>query len=353
MLVLPINIERAYFDTITKACYNLHLVQIFVRLTLGLSRQERENLKREYSTAPAVNSLVSNMGHVVSIMEKSGLYANPLEEEVDITEELLGLEPSELEASAQELALPFLRVASLIRHYVLYQDLPVIPEEKVEFSSLMKFLDLAKADDSSANVCQGLNWFHAKREMGVEEAPDNEIDMWCANFVPLIQRNCGQAKKLLQVNLLWRQPSLLRVPKNYDEIFQFYHKRKCNYCGNVPKDPTVCLMCGTMVCLKEVCCKVQIGDQGICETVKHSWDCGGGTGIFLAVNSSTIVVIRGKRACIWGSIYLDVFGEEDKELKRGKPLYLHAERYHLLEQQWKTHKFDHTSRKWVMHRDTI
>ena len=54
---------------------------------------------------------------------------------------------------------------------------------------------------------------------------------------------------------------------------------------------------------------------GVCETVNHSVECGGGTGIFLAVNSSTIVVIRGKRACIWGSIYLDKFGEEDKELK--------------------------------------
>ena len=61
------------------------------------------------------------------------------------------------------------------------------------------------------------------------------------------------------------------------------------------------------------------------ETVRHASDCGGGTGIFLAVNSSTIVVIRGKRACIWGSIYLDMFGEEDKELKyvsRERVIYL-------------------------------
>ena len=28
-----------------------------------------------------------------------------------------------------------------------------------------------------------------------------------------------------------------------------------------------------------------------------------------------VQVIRGKRACIWGSIYLDAFGEEDRELK--------------------------------------
>ena len=54
----------------------------------------------------------------------------------------------------------------------------------------------------------------------------------------------------------------------------------------------------------------------VCETVRHSLECGGGTGIFLSVkNSSHIIVVRGKRACIWGSIFLDNFGEEDKELK--------------------------------------
>jgi len=44
-------------------------------------------------------------------------------------------------------------------------------------------------------------------------------------------------------------------------------------------------------------------------------ECGGGTGMFLVVTSSSVVVIRGKRACLWGSVYLDAFGEEDRELK--------------------------------------
>ena len=87
-------------------------------------------------------------------------------------------------------------------------------------------------------------------------------------------------------------------------------------------------------------------------------------------------VIRGKRACIWGSIYLDAFGEEDRELKcddklstnfkfqifnnlsnffarRGKPLFLNMERYQLLETQWLAHRFDHTNRKWIWHRDQL
>ena len=50
--------------------------------------------------------------------------------------------------------------------------------------------------------------------------------------------------------------------------FQYYHKRKCVICKRVPKDPTVCLMCGTFLCLRGTCCKKSPTDP--CETVKHS-----------------------------------------------------------------------------------
>ena len=98
------------------------------------------------------------------------------------------------------------------------------------------------------------------------------------------------AKQSLKLHLSWKQPSFLRVPKNYEQIlevnitydiaffyldvylsylnlslnllYQFYHKRKCKGCDRVPKDPTVCLMCGTMVCLKETCCRQTNSNNG-------------------------------------------------------------------------------------------
>ena len=39
--------------------------------------------------------------------------------------------------------------------------------------------------------------------------------------------------------------------------------------------------------------------------------------------------------------------------RRGKPLFLHEKRYQLLEHQWVSHKFDHTYKRWVPHRDSI
>lgn len=42
--------------------------------------------------------------------------------------------------------------------------------------------------------------------------------------------------------------------------------------------------------------------------------------MYLLVNSSIVVVIRGPRATLWGSVYLDEHGEEDRDLKY---VYLH------------------------------
>lgn len=67
---------------------------------------------------------------------------------------------------------------------------------------------------------------------------------------------------------------------------------------------------------REPCCRRQ--ETSNFEAVQHSIECGAGTAVLLAVYSTSIIVIRGKRACLWGSVYLDSFGEEDRDLKRGK-----------------------------------
>lgn len=53
----------------------------------------------------------------------------------------------------------------------------------------------------------------------------------------------------------------------------------------------------------------------MCEAVAHAQECGAGTGVFLVITSTYIIVIRGHRACLWGSLYLDDFEEEDRDLK--------------------------------------
>jgi hypothetical protein len=48
---------------------------------------------------------------------------------------------------------------------------------------------------------------------------------------------------------------------------------------------------------------------------QHAMECGYGTAIFLILMSSSVFVIRGDKASVWGSVYLDEFGEEDIDLR--------------------------------------
>ena len=159
-----------------------------------------------------------------------------------------------------------------------------------------------------------------------------------------------QKQKLLRSRpIVLQRPSLLRLPPTYDQLFLFYHQRVCKKCNKHPKEPCICLVCGTLICMREGCCR----SNTTLEAVSHAEACGAGTAVYLAVNSSAVIVIRGKKACVWGSVYLDSHGEEDRDLKRGKPLFLSKQRFWFLEQQWLTHSFDHTSKRWVWHKDTL
>ena len=233
-----------------KACYNLCIVQILVRLTCGLSKKERSGLESDHRREPTARKLSSYLGYVVLAMGSAGLYRGADGTDQSGSLDLDGLDIVDLEASAQELAMPFLRIASLVKHYVFERELPAIVEDALEFAALVEFLELLHprqrplADDgggdveametetqspmaiqatsttaSGASVVDGLNWF--RPEPGEEEgAGQLEMDLWLQEFLPHVTRNCGKAQQLLQVNLLWRQPVLLKVPKNYDDIFQ-------------------------------------------------------------------------------------------------------------------------------------
>lgn len=49
--------------------------------------------------------------------------------------------------------------------------------------------------------------------------------------------------------------------------------------------------------------------------LQHAKKCGSGTSVILDINASIVAIIRGKRATLWGSVYLDEHGEEDRDLK--------------------------------------
>lgn len=53
------------------------------------------------------------------------------------------LSPAHLESQMQQESLPFLRVAALLKHYLLQAELPAIHDPDLEFGTLVRYLDLA------------------------------------------------------------------------------------------------------------------------------------------------------------------------------------------------------------------
>lgn len=68
--------------------------------------------------------------------------------------------------------------------------------------------------------------------------------------------------------------------------------------------------------------------------------CGAGTGVFLLIRKTTVLLQRSAHQASWPSPYLDAFGEEDTEMHRGKPLYLNEERYAALTHMVASHGLD-------------
>ncbi|XP_058830609.1 E3 ubiquitin-protein ligase Ubr3 [Topomyia yanbarensis] len=354
ILLAPLHLEQVYFTCIVKVMYNLLYYQIVLQLCTQLTEDDCDQLLEKYSSGgdsppavvrekgiPCVGAamafLLANLDRCRRIRLETGtgtpngatvLSPRPLD---------LGV----LEKDLQRMCLPFLRVAALLRHHIYHSEIPEIPGPHWEFSRLVYYLELV-------TVSMDLDKFNASKALCF--IPGSELELpkfWCDQLALSTYESIRPL--VLTQHMEWQQPKLLRLPREYERLFTYYHEQPCLKCQNVPKESSICLLCGTIVCLKQACCK----EQDCCEAVRHSIICGGGTGIFLMVTSTYIIIIRGRRACLWGSLYLDDYDEEDRDLKRGKPLYLSEDRFNLLESQWLSHRFAHTKHTWVWHRDSL
>uniref|UniRef100_A0A8C2JY02 E3 ubiquitin-protein ligase n=1 Tax=Cyprinus carpio TaxID=7962 RepID=A0A8C2JY02_CYPCA len=310
ILTMPQPLRKEHFTCVVKVLYSLQYTQALAALSVRFSPEER----LAWSNTGAAKKVPQ-----ITDQKTFSDLLQPIISDFKLSSSVWS--PQSIEFSLQQFCLPFLRLSCLLQHHLYGDSLPGCLVEE-EFSLLAGCLGLAGSAQSSAACLE-----------------------WNVNALDLISQWCSEVISLLVQDPQWAAPRLLHLPDNYNTIFQYYHRKSCTSCGKTPKDPALCLVCGAFVCLKGQCCK----QQGVCECVLHSQHCGAATGIFLLINASVIIIIRGHRFCLWGSVYLDAHGEEDRDLRRGKPLYLCEERYRVLEQQWVSHTFDHINKRWGPH----
>ncbi|XP_063285782.1 E3 ubiquitin-protein ligase UBR3 isoform X4 [Pelobates fuscus] len=345
VLTMPQPLHKEHFICIVKVLYTLMYTQAVIAFTLKLRAEEREawresgsSMKSSYASGQSWEALLS---HVISELSAGKVYQEEESEDATMMSSAVWSSQS-VEHYLQQFCLPFLRITTLLQHHLFGVDIPSCQEED-EFAVLSTCLGLLPSS------FQALHPFNSASCLDWPAPALDLISQWCLEITLFSDQHPDQVNVLLVQDTKWDLPRLLQLPEIYNTIFQYYHRKSCSVCSKVPKDPALCLVCGTFVCLKELCCK----QHNYSECVLHSQNCGAGTGIFLLINASVIIIIRGHRFCLWGSVYLDTHGEEDRELRRGKPLYISKERYGALEQQWVSHTFDHINKRWGPHYNSL
>ncbi|XP_029972547.1 E3 ubiquitin-protein ligase UBR1 isoform X2 [Salarias fasciatus] len=163
---------------------------------------------------------------------------------------------------------------------------------------------------------------------------------------PLLQRWCSSPAvtralkgRTPALRLPRRRNRLVDLPEDYSALLnQASHFQCPKSADDERKHPTLCLICGAMLCSQSSCCLSQLDGEDVGACTAHAAACGAGVGMFLRIRECEIVLMASKtRGSTYPSPYLDDYGETDPHLGRGNPLHLCAERYRKLNQLWQQH----------------
>ncbi|XP_037871161.1 E3 ubiquitin-protein ligase UBR1 isoform X2 [Bombyx mori] len=140
-------------------------------------------------------------------------------------------------------------------------------------------------------------------------------------------------------------PRLVPLPEDFSELMNIASDFPCpNSDREDSKNPTMCLVCGQILCSQSYCCQAEIpksrggGTERVGAVVWHALRCGRGAGVFLRVRSCELLLVAApSRGAKMPAPYLDTYGETDQGLSRGNPLHLCHERYEALRILWLSH----------------
>ncbi|XP_034051112.1 E3 ubiquitin-protein ligase UBR1 isoform X2 [Thalassophryne amazonica] len=163
---------------------------------------------------------------------------------------------------------------------------------------------------------------------------------------PLLQRWCGSAAltkvlndKIQPVRHPRKRNHLFELPEDYSVLLNQASLFDCQRgFGDEKKHPTLCMICGAMLCSQTTCCSLRIDGEEVGACTAHAATCGAGVGMFLRIRECEVVLMASKtQASTYPAPYLDDYGETDPHLGRGNPLHLCPERFKKLNQRWQQH----------------
>ena len=137
--------------------------------------------------------------------------------------------------------------------------------------------------------------------------------------------------------------TLITLPHAFSRLSAQLSKVQCAICNLVPEEPAICLVCGAVLWAGKKAPSTNAGSsssppdrRGAC--TRHAETCANGNGLFFVVQRCAVLLMHKARSAYSISPYVDVHGEEDLGLKRGRPLFLSPGRYDSLQSLWRSHR---------------
>ncbi|KAI8121103.1 E3 ubiquitin-protein ligase UBR1 [Lucilia cuprina] len=133
-------------------------------------------------------------------------------------------------------------------------------------------------------------------------------------------------------------PKLVSLPEDYSDLINSVSDFSCpNNEREEMKTPTMCLMCGDVLCAQSYCCQPDLDGRNVGACTYHAFFCGAEIAPFLRIRDCQIVYLGKNKGCFVQPPYLDEYGETDQGLRRGNPLRLCPARYSKIHLNWLGH----------------
>ncbi|CAG9125831.1 unnamed protein product [Plutella xylostella] len=270
-----------HFNCIIQALYDLTYHQIVCQFIASTSAEGRAALAGGASTAgaPTGGALRQAARVLLGALAGSDLFTEDGAPHMLSGEHQHHLDIASMESELQQLLLPFLRISALLRHHLYNVPLPDILTPSQEYPLLMQYCGVRGGGGGAPARAWARELAHAANRGQLVEYPllmqycgvrggrggGAPARAWARELAHAANKGQLVVRRILRsLHLSFSPPSLLSLPRDYDRLFTYYHSRVCLQCGAVPKEASVCLLCGTLVCLKQACCR----QQQVCEAVQ-------------------------------------------------------------------------------------
>merc|ERR1719394_986528 len=157
-----------------------------------------------------------------------------------------------------------------------------------------KILNMSECADKSEILPADQEFAHLTKYLGLSSSPRLLLD---SPFTLVLVRRWMSHPDLRlgqDYGYTAQVPQLIPLPQDYSNLINSISSFTCpRSIGEESKTPSMCLVCGTVVCSHSYCCQAELDGQSVGACTNHANKCGCGIGLFLRVRECKVVMFSG------------------------------------------------------------